>query len=112
MQGTMTEMCEEADLIMEQANQTAEVSAIAAAARANLQAQDERQDLEVDSVGRGRRKFRPKLSGGPAQEGKKSFVCNPHTKIGSKAFSCRERCTFSYLPLVARPTSGNSIAGR
>ena len=118
-QGTVEEMCEEADVIMEQLNQTAGVASISAAAKAHLQDGEGDQELEVDAVGRGQPR-RPK-GGRPSQppgSGGRSFVCMPHTKFGPKAYTCREGCSFNGLPLAARPATapasaaGNFNAGR
>ena len=51
--GTVEEMCEEADLILEQNKQAAGVAHIAAKAKTFVQADQDDQDLEVDAVGRG-----------------------------------------------------------
>ena len=38
------------------------------------------------------------------------FVCSSHAKWGTKAYSCKQGCSFSHLPLAAR--QGNANASR
>ena len=114
--GTVEDMCEEADLILEQSKQKSGVAAIASGAH------DEQThvELEVDAVGRGPprpgcsprgdRQGQRQPQGGAAAKGT-SFVCHYHTKFGQKAFSCKEGCTFADLPLAQR-SQGNANAGR
>ena len=112
-QGTMQELCEAADLILEQNKRNGSISAVAVQAR-SATADEAHPDLKVNPVQRGpARKTGQKGPHKPGLSTTGSFVCLPRSKFGTKAFSCREGCTFANLPLAARPAgAGNANAGR
>ena len=66
---------------------------------------------EVDAVN-----FRGRHQGSRGQQRNKdqkteTYICFPHKKFGSKAFSCKPGCAFADIPLASRG-AGNGPAGR
>ena len=104
---SLEDMCDEADLIMEQAKQSG-AGVASVVAQANHE-EPKVQDLEVEAVGRGpgtSRQNRGNPKGqGQGRSASSTFVCHYHAKFGVKAFSCREGCSFAQIPLCLLYTS-------